>query len=128
MLSCGVCGLFSPYCDNTNKFLAHCRPSEPFTWEGAATHYDKTRFQLPSDITMESVKSLTGLKALALAEYFMKQQETERFVFELVSDGEDSDEEEPVVEKKGKGKGKVGGKAKVKRELPCLLTRRRHFL
>lgn len=71
---------------------------------------------------MESVKSLTGLKALALAEYFMKQQETERFVFELVSDGEDSDEEEPVVEKKGKGKGKAGGKAKVKRELPCLLT------
>ncbi|KAJ7029843.1 hypothetical protein C8F04DRAFT_1264567 [Mycena alexandri] len=95
--------------DFIRQLWEHCRPCDPFTWDGAASQYDKTRFQLPGDVTMESVKSLTGSKALGLAEYFMKQQETARFVFEAESEGEDSDEEEPVAGK-GKGKGQAGGK------------------
>ncbi|KAJ7663587.1 hypothetical protein B0H17DRAFT_1211603 [Mycena rosella] len=98
------------------RVWAHCWASHSsFTWEEAATKYDKLRYKLP--VPMEAFESLNGTQAIQLAEFFMSLGDEGGFVFtagvdvneEDSGDGEgDADGDGEV----GKGKGKrVAGKA-----------------
>ncbi|KAJ7831374.1 hypothetical protein B0H13DRAFT_2371476 [Mycena leptocephala] len=104
------------------RLWAHFRPAEPFSWNGAALHYDKTRFTLPMD--MESVATVKGAAALLWAEYFIGLET--RFVFITEAQGQtvgmkEQEQEEEKAKKKGKAKGKgkkkANGKGKKKDDL-----------
>ncbi|KAF7362881.1 hypothetical protein MVEN_00638000 [Mycena venus] len=61
------------------KLWGHCRPSEPFSTENAAAHYDKNLFALP--VAMEKIDSLTPTEILSMAEYFKGLEGDARFIF-----------------------------------------------
>ncbi|KAJ7907146.1 hypothetical protein B0H13DRAFT_1879857 [Mycena leptocephala] len=104
------------------RLWAHFRPAEPFSWNGAALHYDETRFTLPMD--MESVATVKGAAALLWAEYFIGLET--RFVFITEAQGADGgdgagdaggagEKEQEQEEEKAKKKGKAKGRGRRRR-------------
>ncbi|KAJ7115661.1 hypothetical protein C8R44DRAFT_855012 [Mycena epipterygia] len=70
----------------------HCRPSQPsFSWDEAAVQYDKARFPVP--VAFENRESLSVAQAFSLADFFLKLQEEDAFVFKPEGDrgGEEVD-------------------------------------
>ncbi|KAJ7806034.1 hypothetical protein B0H14DRAFT_3484408 [Mycena olivaceomarginata] len=96
---------------STIKQFSHRRPSDSFTWDKAAAHYDKTRFTMP--VAMDMVESVSGVRALMLAEFFKGLRDEERFVFDAEApenDHGDGDEGNGEESPQDNGSGDKGAK------------------
>ncbi|KAJ7695546.1 hypothetical protein B0H14DRAFT_2588490 [Mycena olivaceomarginata] len=92
------------------RLWAHRRPCDSFTWDKAAAHYDKTRFTMP--VAMDMVESVSGVRALMLAEFFKGLRDEERFVFDAEApenDHGDGDEGNGEETPQDNGSGDKGG-------------------
>ncbi|KAJ7449733.1 hypothetical protein B0H11DRAFT_1928519 [Mycena galericulata] len=70
-------------------FQEHCRPQQAFSWKEAAEQYDKTRFPVP--VSLEQFETLDFKEIPIVADYFVKTQDDDAFIFNAETGGSKDD-------------------------------------